>query len=226
MEAAPRGRAPGLFPLILRGPASPDPGAAFPVDLSRSPAYAAGMPANLEIKARLPDPAAALRRAEELEARPHSVERQVDTYFVVPRGRLKLRRRWTAAEPRAGVVPDREQPCELIAYGRPDSAGARRSDYLLLPLPPESRVDDVLELAAGLDARVEKIRTVFLHDNVRIHLDEVVGLGSFVELEAILDASCDEETAARKIERLRAHLAIRDEDLLAGSYREMIRGRS
>jgi len=184
------------------------------------------MPANLEIKARARDPADALRRAAELEPRPHSVERQVDTYFLVPRGRLKLRRRWTAAEPRVGVVPDREQPCELIAYGRPDTAGARRSDYLLLPFPAESHVEDVLELASGLDARVEKIRTVFLHDNVRIHLDDVAGLGSFLELEAILDKTCDEAAAERKIHRLRAHLGIRDEDLIAASYREMVRALS
>jgi adenylate cyclase class IV len=177
--------------------------------------------ANLEIKARLRDPAAALRRAEELEPRPHSVERQVDTYFTVPRGRLKLRRRWTAAEPRVGAVPDREQPCELIAYGRPNAAAARRSDYLLLPLPPETRVEDVLALATGVDARVEKVRTVFLHDDVRVHLDEVAGLGSFLELEAILDESCDEAAAARKIERLRAHFGTEDRDLVAASYREL-----
>jgi adenylate cyclase class IV len=183
------------------------------------------MPANLEIKAKLPDAAGALRRAAELSGPPHSVERQVDTYFTAPRGRLKLRRRWIAPEPRVGAEPDREQPCELIAYGRPDAGGARRSDYLLLPLPPECRVEDVLALATGLDARVEKIRTVFLHDNVRIHLDEVEGLGSFLELEAILDGSCDENAAAEKIARLRAHLEIRDEHLLAGSYREMILAR-
>jgi len=188
-------------------------------------AYPAGMPANLEIKAKLPDPAAAHRCAAELSPRPHSVERQVDTYFTVPRGRLKLRRRWIADEPWIGAVPHREQPCELIAYGRPDADGARRSDYLLLPLPPECRVDDVLELAAGRDARVEKTRTVFLHDNVRIHVDEVEGLGSFLELEAILDELCDERAAARKIGRLRAHLGVRDEDLIAGSYRELIRAR-
>ena len=184
-----------------------------------------GMPSNLEIKARLRDPAGALRRAAELEPRPHSVERQIDTYFTVPRGRLKLRRRWTAAEPRVGAKPDREQPCELIAYGRPDVPGSRRSDYLLLRLPAESRVDDVLALAAGLDARVEKVRTVFLHDNVRIHVDDVKDLGAFLELEAILDETCDEAVATLKIERLRRHLAVPDEDLIAGSYREMLRAR-
>lgn len=186
------------------------------MESARSPARA-----NLEIKARLRDPAAALRRVRELEPRPHSVERQVDTYLSVPRGRLKLRRRWTASEPRAGAVPEIEQPCELIAYDRPDVEGARRSDFLLLRLPAETRVEDVLGLALGLDARVEKVRTVFLHDSVRIHLDEVAGIGSFLELEAILDGTCDESAAARKIERLRAHLDVRDDDLVAGSYREM-----
>jgi adenylate cyclase class IV len=182
--------------------------------------------ANLEIKARLCDPASAVRRAVDLEPLPHSVERQVDTYFTVPRGRLKLRRRWTAAEPRVGAVPDREQSCELIAYGRPNTVGARRSDYVLLPLPPESRVEDVLELATGLDARVEKVRTVFLHDDVRIHVDEVAGLGSFLELEAILDETCGEAQAKEKIERLRRHLGIEDGDLVAGSYRELVAART
>jgi adenylate cyclase class IV len=179
------------------------------------------VPANLEIKARVPDPVRCLSRCEKLSRNPHSVERQIDVYFRVPRGRLKLRRRWAAAVPRAGAVPDVKIPAELIAYERPDSSGARRSDYLIVPLPPATSMDRVLELALGVEARVEKLRTVFLHDGVRVHLDEVEGLGSFLELEAILGDSCDEDAARAKIERLRAHFGIREEDLIEGSYREL-----
>lgn len=180
------------------------------------------MPANLEIKATLVDPERALRRARELEPRPHSVERQVDTYFRVARGRLKLRRRWPVAEPGRDVVPAVEQPAELIAYGRSDTTGPKRSDYLLVPFPPGTRLEQVLELATGIDVRVAKLRTVFLHDDVRIHVDEVEGLGSFLELEAVLDETCDEEAAGRKIEALRRHFDIRTGHLIDRSYRELI----
>jgi adenylate cyclase class IV len=178
------------------------------------------MPRNIELKAVLADPAAALARARTLAGPSRSVERQRDTYFEVPRGRLKLRRRWIQPE---GGGPEKEQPAELIGYQRPDDREAAASDYRIVPFPPGSPIDEVLAVALGTDAVVEKTRRVFLHDGVRIHLDDVTGLGSFLELEAIVDDGCDDEDARAKVARLRAHFGIREEDLLAASYRELVR---
>ena len=177
------------------------------------------MPRNIELKARLEDPAGALRIAGKLGAPLHCVERQLDIYFTVPRGRLKLRRRW-GGDPGASL--EHELPAELIAYFRPDEAGARASDYVLLPLEPAPLLEEMLGAILGVDARVEKKRTVFLHENVRIHIDEVVGLGSFLEFEAIVDEACDDRAAGEKLADLRRAFGIADPDVVAGSYRELV----
>ncbi len=177
------------------------------------------MPRNIELKARLKDPAAALRIAGEFGAALHCVERQLDVYFTVPRGRLKLRRRW-GGDPGASL--EHELPAELIAYFRADEAGARASDYVLVPLEPAPVLEEMLSAVLGVDARVEKKRTVFLHENVRIHIDEVAGLGPFLEFEAIVDEGCDDRAASEKLAHLRRVFAIADSDVVAGSYRELI----
>ncbi len=87
---------------------------------------------------------------------------------------------------------------ELIAYHRPDHDGARWSSYTLVPLEADAAtgVLAALTATAGLLTRVEKQRTVVLYEGTRIHLDEVMGLGSFIELETVLgDRSLDEAEA-------------------------------
>jgi len=183
------------------------------------------MPRNVEWKGRLDDLDAAAARARALGAAPHSLERQVDTYFRVPRGRLKLRRRWAAADPSGPAATfDRELPSELIAYHRPDLTGARASDYQRLPVEDAARIRDLFAEAVGIDAEVEKVRRVLLHDGVRIHLDQVTGAGSFLELEAIVDAACDDAAAAAKVRRWLEHFGLSTAPAIPGSYRELVGG--
>jgi adenylate cyclase class IV len=189
------------------------------------------MPRNVEWKGRLDDLTKAAARAESLGAELHSFERQVDTYFRVPRGRLKLRRRWVPAEGVAAVAADRSAvefgralPPELIAYRRPDRSGACASDYVRAPVGSGSLASELLDLAVGIEVEVEKIRVVFLHDDVRIHLDDVKECGSFLELEAIVDESCDDAAADEKVQRLLEHFGLAEEPAIAGSYRELVRG--
>ena len=176
------------------------------------------MPRNIELKARLADTQLTLERAAALGAGPPQVERQRDTYFRAGR-RFKLRERWqvSAAGDTAPIAP------ELIAYRRPDEAGARASDYVRLALAPDTGIRDVLALAVGVEVVVEKVRRVFLHDGVRIHVDEVDGLGAFLEFEAIVGDDCDDEAAAAKVERLREHFDLDPSQIVAGSYRELAR---
>jgi adenylate cyclase class IV len=190
------------------------------------------MPRNVEWKGKLPDLWEAAARAAALGAELHSVERQSDTYFRVPQGRLKLRRRWVPDHvPAAAIVPagagesfDRELPPELIAYRRPDHPGARASDYVRVCLEEGSDVVALFEAAVGVDVEVEKTRHVFVHDRVRIHLDDVKECGTFLELEAIVDERCDDERASAKIRRLLAHFGLALEASIPGSYRELVRG--
>jgi predicted adenylyl cyclase CyaB len=163
---------------------------------------------NLEIKARLDSLDRARCVAQEIATQDLGVELQTDTYFRCPIGRLKLREI-------AG------RAATLIAYARPDAPGPKPSDYHLIP------VADAVALAAGLDAAlgvkqvVRKRREIHLVDNVRIHLDEVDGLGTFIEFEAVIVDDATARDAPEQVERLIAQFGIQTNDLVSGSYAEM-----
>jgi homotetrameric cytidine deaminase len=164
---------------------------------------------NVELKALDPDPARSLAVCRELGAEDRGVLRQRDTYFRARSGRLKLRE-----EEPGGAV--------LIQYDRPDAAQARESRYRL------TRVEDPDELRASLDAAlgtlvvVDKERHLLLWDGVRIHLDTVQGLGSFVELEGVAPPESDLEPEREKVARLQRELGI--EEVLTDSYSDRLLG--
>src|SRR5215213_1650988 len=151
---------------------------------------------NVELKARDADPARTLERALAAGAREHGILHQRDTYFAVRHGRLKLRE---------------EEPggATLIAYERPDTAAERVSDYRLVPVPDPAALRAALEATDGILAVVAKARRLLLwEDSVRIHLDAVEGLGSFLELEAVAAPGSDLAREHDQVARLRDALAI------------------
>lgn len=164
---------------------------------------------NVEIKARCPDLDRARRVAEQLGAQSGGVLRQRDTYFHVSRGRLKLRE--TAGD--AAV---------LIAYSRPDASEARTSRYYLVPAADPESLAAALQAALGIRCVVEKRRELFLYHNVRIHLDDVTGLGTFLEFEAVLTPGDCESDAHKLLADLRRSFGIKDDVLLAGSYADLL----
>ena len=163
---------------------------------------------NLELKARCADLSAARDAVRALGAADAGELRQLDTYFVVPNGRLKLRETdGTAAE--------------LIWYARGDSSSVRRSDYYVLPIPSAAETKDALSRALGVRGTVRKRRLLCLWENVRIHLDEVDGLGHFVEFEAVIDANEGETKSMRRVATLCEAMGVRDEDRVAVSYSDL-----
>ena len=154
---------------------------------------------NLEIKARDADPRRSLELALELGAEDHGEIEQRDTYFGRAHGRLKLREQ-TPGE------------TELIQYRRPDAAGPRVSDFRRVPVADADALREALDAALGTLVVVEKTRRLLVWEGVRIHLDEVEGLGSFVELE--------DPGEGERLEALRAKLDI--EDPIAGSYSDLL----
>ena len=165
---------------------------------------------NVELKALDPDPARSLERALALGAEDHGVVVQRDTYFRVRAGRLKLR----AEEP---------GEAHLIAYWRPDAAEVRVSSYRVVPVPDPDGLRAALAETNGIDVVVEKRRRLLLWESVRIHLDEVEGLGSFVELEAVAEPDSDLTRERRQVARLREALEIGDDALREGSYADAMR---
>jgi homotetrameric cytidine deaminase len=165
---------------------------------------------NVELKARDPDPGATAARCAALGAEDRGVLHQRDTYFDGRHGRLKLRE----SEPGDD---------ELIAYRRPDATEPERSSYVRAPAPDPPALREALQAALGTTVVVAKRRRLFLWQNVRIHLDEVDGLGSFIELEALVAADgSDLQQAHDKVAHLRAELAIADGALIAAGYSDLL----
>jgi adenylate cyclase class IV len=157
---------------------------------------------NLELKARDPDPARSLAACLRLGAEDRGLIEQRDTYFDVASGRLKLRE---------------EDPGEphLIFYVRADTPTTRESRYRIAPVADATATRTVLGAALVVAGTVAKRRRLLLWQGVRIHLDEVAGEGTFVELEAVDMAP---GPAADRIAHLRRALAITDERLVSRGY--------
>jgi homotetrameric cytidine deaminase len=163
---------------------------------------------NVELKARDANPQVTAARCLNLGAVPVDTLHQSDTYFVARRGRLKLRTDGPSAE--------------LIAYGRPDDAEAAESTYVVAPVSAQAELAEALEAALGTVVVVSKRRQLFMWEGVRIHLDDVDGLGSFIEFEAVLPDAGDLETARAKLARLRAELGIEDDALVSVGYADLL----
>ena len=165
---------------------------------------------NLELKARCADHVAAERALATLPSATREwIKRQVDTYFHAPRGRLKLRE----AD---------GQPAELIAYERPDNPDFRESAYHLVPVPDPAALQTALAAALGVRVVVDKRRTLYLWHNVRVHLDVVGGLGTFLEFEAVLRTPEDEAASPGRLAQLAELLGIRDADRISQSYSDIL----
>jgi predicted adenylyl cyclase CyaB len=168
------------------------------------------MARNVEAKARLADLAVARRAAERLGARFVWDDEQVDRYYELDGGRrLKLRTCGRA-------------PAELIRYDRPETTGVRASDYDVLPVRDAEAQACLVPKTAPL-VQVRKRRELWQLDNVRIHLDTVDGLGTFLELEAVVDAGHDEARCRTQVHRLLPAFGVAEDDCLRASYSDLLR---
>ena len=167
------------------------------------------MARNIEIKARVSDLPLVRVKVGSLASTPPEVFLQTDTFFVVPRGRFKLRQ----VSEGAG---------ELIFYQRSDRAGPKESSYVRSACTDAKTVSAVLARALGVRGVVEKRREVFMIGRSRIHLDEVHGLGTFLEIEVVLgdgEAAVEGERVARE---LMAAFGIPESALVACAYIDLL----
>jgi predicted adenylyl cyclase CyaB len=167
------------------------------------------MPANIEIKARVHQFADLQRRAAALSDSPIQVIPQEDTFFNVQQERLKLR----------VLAPDRGQ---LIHYARPDGQAPKRSDYHIYETTQPQALKEVLALALGVRGVVRKTRYLYLSGQTRIHLDDVDGLGQFLELEVVLRPDQTDVEGRAIAAGLMEELGVREDDLLEGAYVDML----
>ena len=164
---------------------------------------------NVELKARVHDLQLARAVARQLTTRPLEKLGQRDTYFHCPTGRFKLRE----MDPQSG---------QLIWYQRASEQQARSSHYMLVDVADPQRMRNLLTVMLGIRAVVEKKREVYFYHNVRIHLDQVQSLGTFLEFEAVLEHPDHIPEGHKQLAFLRDQFSIVQEDLLEGSYGEMV----
>jgi adenylate cyclase, class 2 len=164
---------------------------------------------NIEIKARCPDLSRVRKMLQSCGAEFRGVDRQTDTYFPCSGGRLKLRE---------GNIEN-----ALIYYRRPNQLGPKQADVTLCRVAPDPALRQVLAESLGVRVQVVKRREIFFLDNVKIHLDQVDPLGSFVEIEAIdADGSLGRDRLMEQCRHWMDRFGIRPDDLIDRSYSDMI----
>jgi predicted adenylyl cyclase CyaB len=167
------------------------------------------MPTNVEIKARVNDFDGMERRIRQLSDGPAVVLVQEDTFFCTAGRRLKLR-------------TFSDGPGELISYHRNDTPGPKRSDYLIVRVEMPETLKIVLESALGIRGMVRKSRSLFMRGATRIHLDRVDGLGTFLELEVVLQPGQTEDEGRAIAADLMQKLGVPADDLVAGAYADLL----
>jgi len=166
---------------------------------------------NIEIKARCHDLSKAVETLEKTSIALEAILQQTDTFYNTPKGRLKLRELGTGE-------------AFLIPYLRDDEKGPKESQYALLPVEKEElqRVKDLLTAMYGIRGVVKKQRFLYRFSYVRIHLDDVRGLGRFIELEAVMEDETPEQEAQEKVHYLMQLLNISDGDLVDTAYIDLL----
>ena len=163
---------------------------------------------NLEAKFRLQNHAEAEARATAIGYTVRAVLHQRDTFFRVAKGKLKLR------EENGSAV--------LIYYHRDESGPLMLSNYEIVKVADPLRTLRILATALGPIAVVEKVRTLMMRDNVRLHLDQVARLGDYGEIEAVIADGDDPEQSRSAVNEILAALNVEKAGLLDVSYFEML----
>lgn len=136
-------------------------------------------------------------------------DKQIDTYFNVNKGRLKLRE---------GNIEN-----SLIHYERENIASTKQSKVILYKHSPDKALKQILLKTLGEKVVVEKKRKIYYIDNIKFHFDKVDKIGTFIEVEAI------DEIGDIGIEKLNEscryyvkYFGIKDDDFIANSYSDLI----
>jgi len=164
---------------------------------------------NVEIKARCSNPQEIISTLESTGAEYKGLDHQVDTYFKVPNGRLKLRE---------GDIEN-----TLIFYERDNQEGPKDSKVILYQNTLGSSLKDILMSACGELIVVDKQRHIYFIDNVKFHVDLVKDLGDFCEIEAIgKTGEIGKGGLLRQCQDYMAILGIQDRDLISCSYSDLL----
>lgn len=169
------------------------------------------MPVNLEFKAIYPDLKKAEQIARSLTRRPRVILHQIDSYFEITKGRLKIREL-------------DQHHSELIYYERVNRKGSKFSDFVVVPLRSPSAGKYLCNKLFRKSIVVRKKRIVYLFQNSRIHIDDVQDLGQFVEFEVLVKKGRAQARALMK--RLIGQFEVLPHHVVEGSYSDLLMAKS
>ena len=164
---------------------------------------------NVEIKAKCHNPDKVRQYLKQHNAKFIGIDHQTDTYFNVPNGRLKLRQ---------GNIEN-----YLVFYNRPDTNEPKRSDVILYKSTDPQTLKQILAQSIGIKIQVRKTREIYFIDNVKFHIDNVEGLGNFIEIEAQdNDGTIPEDALNQQCQFYLQELGIDTQNLVPVSYSDML----
>lgn len=167
---------------------------------------------NVEVKARSFSNEVLEEKAKSLGAHFHGLDHQIDTYFNVPNGRLKLRE---------GNIEK-----SLIFYDRSNEKATRESNILFEKTNHNENLKAVLLGALGQKTVVDKKRKIYFIDNIKIHFDELEDLGQFVEVEAIdTTGEIGRDKLKQQCDWLVKEFELSEKDFVKYSYSDLINER-
>ena len=164
---------------------------------------------NIEIKAKCNNHQVIREILKSHNAEFKGIDHQVDTYFKVNSGRLKLRE---------GNIEN-----SLVHYQREDKEGPKQSNVTLYHPDPKSSLKEILTKALGVLVVVDKSREIYFIGNVKFHIDSVNDLGTFLEIEAIdVDGSIGKKKLLEQCNYYLNLFKISNEDLISNSYSDLL----
>ena len=164
---------------------------------------------NIEVKVRCKKPEVIRNILNQHNADFKGTDHQIDTYFKVPKGRLKLRE---------GNIEN-----SLIYYQRKDREGPKESDVMLFHPHKNSSLKETLSQALEILIIIKKKREIYFINNIKFHIDKVENLGSFIEIEAIdNDGKIGQKELHKQCEQYMKLFKVKEEDLINCSYSDLL----
>ena len=164
---------------------------------------------NIEIKAKCSDHEKIRSILKSRNADFKGTDHQIDTYFKVNNGRLKLRE---------GNIEN-----FLVFYERENKKGPKQSNVILFKSDPNSSLKEILLTSLGTLVVVDKQREIYFIENVKFHIDTVKNLGTFMEIEAIdSDGAFGKEKLLEQCENYLKLFGIPKDDLISVSYSDLL----
>lgn len=166
---------------------------------------------NIEFKARCSNPEKIKEILVSRQADFQGVDHQVDSYFNVSSGRLKLRE---------GKIEN-----ALIYYERKNTKRPKQSNISLFPLNSNSTssLKEILTKSLDILVVVSKQRAIYYINNIKFHIDIVEELGSFIEVEAIdVDGTIGIVKLQEQCQFFLELFGVSEENLISSSYSDLL----